>query len=66
VRCITDEQFVTLFLITFRRFARPYDVLEKLVERFEFVASKMSSDPLLCRFGQMKCVSSSRHSMSVL
>ncbi|GAA5834294.1 hypothetical protein JCM9279_004273 [Rhodotorula babjevae] len=49
-----DEQFVTLFLITFRRFARPYDVLEKLVERFHFVAGKMASDPLLCRFGQMK------------
>ncbi|GAA5995014.1 uncharacterized protein JCM10292_004489 [Rhodotorula paludigena] len=49
-----DEQFVTLFLITFRRFARPYDVLEKLIERFDFVASKHASDPLLSRFGQMK------------
>ncbi|BGP44775.1 hypothetical protein JCM10450v2_000589 [Rhodotorula kratochvilovae] len=49
-----DEQFVTLFLITFRRFARPYDVLEKLIERFDFVASKQKTDPLLCRFGQMK------------
>ncbi|GAA6047337.1 hypothetical protein JCM3770_001894 [Rhodotorula araucariae] len=49
-----DEQFVTLFLITFRRFARPYDVVAKLIERFDFVASKHQTDPLLCRFGQMK------------
>ncbi|GAA6032824.1 hypothetical protein JCM8097_000814 [Rhodosporidiobolus ruineniae] len=49
-----DEQFVTLFLITFRRFARPYDVLEKLIERFEFVAGRHKTDPLLSRFGQMK------------
>ncbi|GAA5926467.1 hypothetical protein JCM3775_001026 [Rhodotorula graminis] len=52
-----DEQFVTLFLITFRQFARPHDVLEKLVERFHFVAGKMANDPLLCRFGQMKLCS---------
>ncbi|GAA6063004.1 hypothetical protein JCM10212_002645 [Sporobolomyces blumeae] len=49
-----DEAYVTLFLITYRRFARPYDVLEKLVERFEFVARKLKSDPLLSRFAQMK------------
>ncbi|GAA5850229.1 hypothetical protein JCM8547_001051 [Rhodosporidiobolus lusitaniae] len=49
-----DEQFVTLFLITYRRFARPFDVLEKLIARFEFVASRHKTDPLLSRFGQMK------------
>ncbi|GAA6001903.1 hypothetical protein JCM10207_002371 [Rhodosporidiobolus poonsookiae] len=49
-----DETFVTLFLITYRRFARPYDVVEKLIERFEFVASRHKTDPLLSRYGQMK------------
>ncbi|GAA5869990.1 hypothetical protein JCM16303_001864 [Sporobolomyces ruberrimus] len=49
-----DEAYVTLFLITYRRFARPFDVLDKLVERFEFVAQKLKSDPLLSRFAQMK------------
>ncbi|CEQ38947.1 SPOSA6832_00428, partial [Sporobolomyces salmonicolor] len=49
-----DEQYVTLFLITYRRFARPYDVLEKLIERFEFVAGRLKTDPLLSRFAQMK------------
>ncbi|BGO96614.1 hypothetical protein NBRC10513v2_000552 [Rhodotorula toruloides] len=49
-----DEQFVTLFLITFRRFARPYDVLERLIERFDFVAQQQQTDPLLCRYGQMR------------
>lgn len=49
-----DEAYVTLFLITYRRFARPFDVLEKLIERFEFVAQKLKSDPLLSRFAQMK------------
>jgi hypothetical protein len=51
---IVDEAYVTLFLITYRRFARPFDVLEKLIERFEFVAQKLKSDPLLSRFAQMK------------
>ena len=54
---LADEAYVTLFLITYRRFARPFDVLEKLVERFEFVAQKLKSDPLLSRFAQMKSVS---------
>ncbi|GAA5835240.1 hypothetical protein JCM11251_006655 [Rhodosporidiobolus azoricus] len=49
-----DEQFTTLFLITYRRFARPYDVLEKLIERFDFVASRHKTDPLLSRYGQLK------------
>ncbi|GAA5976797.1 hypothetical protein JCM11641_000874 [Rhodosporidiobolus odoratus] len=49
-----DDTFVTMFLITYRRFARPYDVLEKLIDRFEFVASRHKTDPLLSRFGQMK------------
>ncbi|GAA5922388.1 uncharacterized protein JCM15063_003286 [Sporobolomyces koalae] len=50
----SDEAYVTLFLITYRRFARPFDVLEKLIERFDFVAKKLKSDPLLSRFAQMK------------
>ncbi|GEM06325.1 RAS guanyl-releasing protein 1 [Rhodotorula toruloides] len=49
-----DEQFVTLFLITFRRFARPFDVLERLIEHFEVVAQQQQTDPLLCRYGQMR------------
>ncbi|GAA6019171.1 hypothetical protein JCM11491_001401 [Sporobolomyces phaffii] len=49
-----DEAYVTLFLIAYRRFATPYDVLGKLIERFEFVAQKLKSDPLLSRFAQMK------------
>lgn len=51
-----DEQYVTLFLIVYRRFARPYDVLRKLVERFDFVAGRLKTDPLLSRFAQMKFV----------
>lgn len=47
---------MTLFLIVYRRYARPYDVLSKLIERFEFVARRLKSDPLLSRFAQMKYV----------
>lgn len=53
---LPDEQYVTLFLIVYRRFARPFDVLNKLIERFEFVAGRLQTDPLLSRFAQMKCV----------
>jgi hypothetical protein len=52
--CQTDDQMVTLFLIVFRRFARPYEVLSKLVERYEFVSSRLETDPLLSRFAHMK------------
>jgi hypothetical protein len=47
---------VTLFLIVFRRFARPYQVLSKLIERYEFVSSRLPTDPLLSRFAHMKSV----------
>ncbi|SCV68796.1 BQ2448_917 [Microbotryum intermedium] len=49
-----DETYVTLFLIVFRRFARPFDVLSKLIERFKYVAGRLRTDPLLSRFAQMK------------
>lgn len=45
---------MTLFLIVYRRFVRPYDVVSKLIQRFEFVAGRIKSDPLLSRFAQMK------------
>lgn len=51
---LADEQYVTLFLIVYRRFARPFDVLTKLIERFEFVSDKTKTDPMLSRFAQMK------------
>lgn len=51
---LPDDQYVTLFLIVFRRFARPYDVLVKLIERFDFVAGRLKTDPLLSRFAQQK------------
>jgi hypothetical protein len=49
-----DEQYVTLFLIVFRRFARPFDVLESLIGRFNFVQGRLKTDPLLSRFAQIK------------
>ncbi|SGY30509.1 BQ5605_C002g01159 [Microbotryum silenes-dioicae] len=49
-----DDNYVTLFLIVFRRFARPFDVLSKLIERFTYVAGRLRTDPLLSRFAQMK------------
>ncbi|KAM0756403.1 ras GEF [Meredithblackwellia eburnea MCA 4105] len=49
-----DETYVTLFLIVYRRFVRPYDVVSKLIQRFEFVAGRLKTDPLLSRFAQMK------------
>ena len=45
---------MTLFLIVYRRFARPFDVLTKLTGRFDFVSDKNKTDPLLSRFAQMK------------
>ncbi|KAK4699712.1 hypothetical protein P7C70_g6544, partial [Phenoliferia sp. Uapishka_3] len=52
--CCADEPYVTLFLIVYRRFVRPYDVVTKLIQRFEFVAGRIKTDPLLSRFAQMK------------
>ncbi|KAK4058071.1 hypothetical protein OIO90_000810 [Microbotryomycetes sp. JL221] len=49
-----DEPFITIFLTVYRRFARPIDVLTKLVERFDFVAARSKTDPLLSRYAQMK------------
>lgn len=57
-RLFADELYVNLFLIVYRRFARPHDVLTKLIERFDFVAGRLKTDPLLSRFAQMKFVSS--------
>ncbi|KAI5476353.1 RAS guanyl-releasing protein 1 [Pseudohyphozyma bogoriensis] len=49
-----DETYVNTFLIVYRRFARPYDVVSKLIGRFDYVAAKLKTDPLLSRFAQMK------------
>lgn len=49
-----DTQFVTLFLIVFRRFTRPHDVLSKLIEKYNFVSSRIRTDPLLSRYAHMK------------
>lgn len=48
---------MTTFLIVYRRFAQPYEVLVKLIERFDFVAGRLKSDPLLSRFAQQKLCS---------
>lgn len=58
-----DEAYVTLFLIVYRRFVRPYDVVSKLIQRFEFVNGRLKTDPLLSRFAQMK--SAPFHSLGV-
>jgi hypothetical protein len=57
----TDDQFVTYFLIIFRRFARPYEVLSKLLERYDFVTTRLKSDPVLSRYAHMRCVTSCAH-----
>ena len=49
-----DEQFVLFFIIAFRRFARPSDVLSKLMERYGFVETRIESDPVLARYAQSK------------
>lgn len=51
-----DEQFVTFFLIIFRRFARPFEVLSKLLERYDYVTTRLKSDPVLSRYAHMRCV----------
>ena len=49
-----DEQFVLFLFIAFRRFARPSDVLSKLMERYGFVETRIESDPVLARYAQSK------------
>lgn len=49
-----DQQYVNFFLIIYRRFARPYEVLCKLVERYDFVSAKLDSEPILAKYAHMK------------
>ncbi|GAA5876325.1 hypothetical protein JCM3774_003723 [Rhodotorula dairenensis] len=48
-----DDEFMTAFLITFRRFVRPLRVLEQLVARFRFV-SEQTLEMTLKRYGQLR------------
>ncbi|MBW0490071.1 hypothetical protein O181_029786 [Austropuccinia psidii MF-1] len=49
-----EPGFVDQFLIVFRRFSAPFDVLNALIARFEFVSDHLESDPLLTRYAHMK------------
>ncbi|KAG0150260.1 hypothetical protein CROQUDRAFT_88295 [Cronartium quercuum f. sp. fusiforme G11] len=49
-----ESSFVDQFLIVFRRFATPFDVLSALITRFEFVSYHLEDDPLLTRYAHMK------------
>lgn len=49
-----EPSFVDHFLIVFRRFSTPFDVLSALINRFEFVSYHLEDDPLLTRYAQMK------------
>lgn len=51
-----DEAFVAMFLIVYRRFARPGDVLAKLIERYEYISARLEVEPLLSRYAHMRCV----------
>ncbi|KAH9825268.1 hypothetical protein DFH28DRAFT_1077640 [Melampsora americana] len=48
-----EPSFVDHFLIVFRRFSTPFDVLSALINRFEFVSYHLEDDPLLTRYAQM-------------
>ncbi|GAA98387.1 uncharacterized protein L969DRAFT_46314 [Mixia osmundae IAM 14324] len=52
-----DEQQVVLFLIIYRRFAAPAHVLKKLIERYEFVSTRLKSDPVLSRYAHTRLCS---------
>ena len=52
----TDDAFVAMFLIVYRRFARPGDVLAKLIERYEYISARLEAEPLLSRYAHMRCV----------
>ncbi|CAH7674344.1 ras guanine nucleotide exchange factor domain-containing protein [Phakopsora pachyrhizi] len=49
-----EPSFVDQFIIIFRRFATPLDVLGALISRFEFVSAHLENDPLLTRYAHMK------------
>ena len=51
-----DEDFVTAFLVTFRRFVLPSRVLEQLVDRFRFIGEQ-DSETTLKRYGQLRLCS---------
>ncbi|EGG12505.1 uncharacterized protein MELLADRAFT_101565 [Melampsora larici-populina 98AG31] len=54
-----EPSFVDHFLIVFRRFSTPFDVLSALINRFEFVSYHLEDDPLLTRYAQMNTLSPS-------
>jgi len=49
-----EPSFVDQFLIIFRRFATPFEVLSALIFRFEFVSQHIERDPLLGRYAHLK------------
>ncbi|GAA5980630.1 hypothetical protein JCM10908_001715 [Rhodotorula pacifica] len=51
-----DDDFVNLFLITFRRFVTPSQVLQQLVDRFHFI-SEQRSETTLKRYGHLRLCS---------
>lgn len=50
----TDAAFIDAFLIIYRRFATPRDVLTQLLARYELAVGNMSHTTLLSRFVQIK------------
>ena len=46
-----------MFLIVYRRFARPGEVLAKLIERYDYISARLEVEPLLSRYAHMRCVS---------
>ncbi|KAI7957144.1 hypothetical protein MJO28_004239 [Puccinia striiformis f. sp. tritici] len=49
-----EPSFVDQFLIVFRRFATPFEVLSALISRFEFVSAHIQRDPILGRYAHLK------------
>ncbi|KAA1090961.1 hypothetical protein PGT21_019193 [Puccinia graminis f. sp. tritici] len=49
-----EPSFVDQFLIIFRRFATPFEVLSALISRFEFVSTHIERDPILGRYAHLK------------
>ncbi|WAQ83192.1 hypothetical protein PtA15_3A561 [Puccinia triticina] len=49
-----EPSFVDQFLIIFRRFATPFEVLSALIFRFDFVSTHIDRDPILGRYAHLK------------
>jgi hypothetical protein len=56
-----DEVFVSNFIIIFRKFARPTEVLNRLLERYRFLDTRMETNNALAQFAQMRCDRPSLH-----